>query len=156
MRRITAILITLAFGCTNPEHRDVTEDSGGGSAERPSVAVSPVSDAAPAHPVQPVEPYSVGGDVKAPEVLERVAPKYPELDPKKRYVLGLLVLEVVVGSSGTVADAKLVSGPTGPSADAAIEAIRQWKFKPGTLHGSPVPVRYYLTQHHVPVEEAQR
>jgi TonB family protein len=61
------------------------------------------------------------------KVITRVAPVYPEL-AKRMHVSGVVKLEVVVRTNGTVKSAKAVGGNPvliGP----ATEAVQQWKFE---------------------------
>ena len=77
----------------------------------------------------------------APSVLTRVEPQWPVL-PEVRDV-GPVVLEVVVDASGAVTHVHVLRSI--PAYDrAAVEAVRQWKFAPATLHGSPVPIFHFV------------
>jgi protein TonB len=70
------------------------------------------------------------------KVLHRVPPIYPP-EAKANGIEGTVVLEAVVDKQGNVAKAKVVSGPQ-ILADAAVEAIKAWKFAPATSKGQPV------------------
>ncbi|HUR81844.1 MAG TPA: TonB family protein [Thermoanaerobaculia bacterium] len=95
----------------------------------------------PSPPVGP--PYRVGGDVKAPVVVSRVEPVYPE-EAKKARASGLVILEVLVNAEGRITQTKVVKSlPYGLDA-AAEAAVRQWTFRPGTLNGEPVEVRFQI------------
>ena len=84
-------------------------------------------------------PLRVGGDVKPPVVLERVKPLYTE-EARKARVQGVVILEAVVDDHGNVQDVRILK-PLGMDLDkAAVTAVKQWKFKPGTKNGKPVPV----------------
>jgi TonB family protein len=66
---------------------------------------------------------------------EKVDPVYPSEAVRQR-IEGSVVLDVRVGASGDVEDATLISGhPT--LAPAAIEAVKQWKYKPYMVDGKP-------------------
>jgi protein TonB len=85
----------------------------------------------------------VGGDVKAPERVRYVPPVYPEF-AKSASVQGIVILEAVVGTSGTVTDVKVLKSI--PLLDqAAIDAVSQWAYTPTTLNGVPVPVIMTVT-----------
>ncbi len=90
-------------------------------------------------------PVRVGGNVKAPIVIEpRAEPKYTEIARKAR-IAGIVIIEAVIDRDGNVTEARILKGlPMGLEQE-ALNAIRQWKFKPGTLNGQPVPVYYNLT-----------
>jgi len=49
------------------------------------------------------------------------------------------MVEAVVTADGTVDKVKVISGPT-QLVDAAVEAIKQWKYEPTFLNGQAVPV----------------
>jgi protein TonB len=106
-----------------------------------------VAPAAPEpEPASPIGagPLRVGGDVKAPIVIRRVEPVIPEAARKAR-VAGIVILETVIDKEGRVADAKVLKGlPLGLD-EAALEAVKQWTFRPGTLNGEPVDVIFHLT-----------
>jgi periplasmic protein TonB len=89
-------------------------------------------------------PLRVGGDVKAPVVLNRAEPQYTEVARKAR-ITGVVVVEAVIDKTGHVDEVKVLKGlPMGLS-EAAEEAVKKWKFKPGTLNGEPVDVIFSLT-----------
>ena len=103
---------------------------------------APVAPAPPPEP--PAGPMRVGGDVKAPTVTRRVEPTYPEVARKAR-VSGVVVIEAIIDRQGNVDQVKVLKGlPMGLSAEAEA-AVRQWKFRPGTLNGQPVDVIFSLT-----------
>ena len=91
-------------------------------------------------------PVRVGGNVKAPVIIEstRVDPRYTEVARRAR-IQGIVIIEAVIDRQGNVTEARILRGlPMGLDAE-ALNAIRQWKFRPGTLNGQPVPVYYNLT-----------
>jgi protein TonB len=51
----------------------------------------------------------------------------------------------VIDRQGNVTEARVLKGLPFGLDHAALAAIRQWKFQPGTLNGQPVPVYYNLT-----------
>jgi periplasmic protein TonB len=57
---------------------------------------------------------------------------------------GKVVLQVLIGRDGTVQDAKFLQGSLA-FARAAIDGVRQWKFKPYVMNGRPVSVQTKLT-----------
>lgn len=92
----------------------------------------------------PSGPMRVGGDVKAPIVTHRVDPQYTDVARKAR-VAGVVIVEAVIDKNGNVDQVKVIKGlPMGLSEEAE-RAVRQWKFKPGTMNGQPVDVIFNLT-----------
>jgi protein TonB len=102
--------------------------------------LSGVSPVAPPPPPKPVkrDPIKVGGNVQESKLIRRVEPVYPELAKRAR-VQGRVVLVVTVDEEGNVSDIKVSAGH--PLLDeAALTAVRQWKYSPTLLNGEPVPV----------------
>jgi TonB family protein len=86
-------------------------------------------------------PVRAGGDVKAPVVTKRVE-AIPTAESLQSHVSGMVIIEVTVDESGHVVDTRVLKHlPYGLDA-AAITAVKQWEFNPGTLNGKPVPVIY--------------
>ena len=86
----------------------------------------------------------VGGDVKPPEVIQRIDPNYTE-EARRARVQGVVILEAIIDAQGNVTDVRVIKPlPEGLGEEAA-KAVRQWKFRPGTQHGRPVPVIFSLT-----------
>jgi len=92
----------------------------------------------PPPPARKKEPIKVGGNVQASKLIHRVEPEYPELAKRAR-VQGMVLLKVTVDEQGNVADIELVRGHP-LLTQAAIDAVRQWKYSPTILNNEPVPV----------------
>jgi protein TonB len=72
-----------------------------------------------------------------------VQPTYPPLARQAR-IQGVVILDAVIAKDGSVDELKVISGHpllTG----AAIDAVKQWKYKPTTLNGEPVEVQTTIT-----------
>lgn len=87
---------------------------------------------------QPSRPVPVGGDVQMAKVLRKVIPEYPALARSAR-ISGVVRLIGIIGKDGTIQNLQLVSGHP-LLARAAMEAVRQWVYKPTLLNGMPVEV----------------
>jgi TonB family protein len=84
-------------------------------------------------------------DVTKPEVLTKVQPKYPE-EAKKNGIQGAVVVKAKIDKQGDVVDAVAAETPDPDLAKAAIEAVKQWKFKPALdKKGKPVEVKTSVT-----------
>jgi TonB family protein len=94
-------------------------------------------------PAAPVVPLPVGGDVKQAKLISSVAPSYPAL-AKSQHVSGSVVIDALIDVSGRVTTMKIVSGP-GLLHQAAMDALRQWKYQPATLNGSATPTHLNVT-----------
>jgi periplasmic protein TonB len=101
------------------------------------VAVALVSSAA----AQSGQVYKVGKDgVKSPVLVSEVKPVYTK-DAMDRKVQGTVEMVAVVKADGTVDEDVRITRSLDPDLDqAAITAIRQWKFRPGTKDDKPVDV----------------
>jgi protein TonB len=67
-----------------------------------------------------------------------VTPAYPSLAKTAR-IQGHVLLAVIIGTNGSVQEVKLVSGHPLLAA-AAMDAVKQWTYKPLLLNGQPVEV----------------
>jgi TonB family protein len=83
-------------------------------------------------------PAQVPSGVMASRIVKQVQPKYPE-EAKKEKIQGAVVLSVLIGKDGTVANLKVVSGPK-ELRQSALDAVRQWTYEPFLLNGNPVEV----------------
>lgn len=113
-----------------------------GPALTTSVALPPVVPPKPVPPPTPKAPVSgpvpVGGDVAAAKLIYGPAPTYPRLAVMARSQ-GVVKLEAVIAADGTIQKLRVVSGPP-LLVNAALEAVRQWRYRPTLLNGSAVEV----------------
>jgi TonB family protein len=89
---------------------------------------------------QPAERIRVGGNIRVPRKEVDVRPVYP---PTMRAAgrEGVVPIEAIIGTDGTVTTLRVVSAQVHPDfAIAAADAVRQWKFSPTLLNGTPVEV----------------
>lgn len=80
----------------------------------------------------------IGPGVTEGNLLHKVDPVYPPIARAAR-VSGTVTLEVVVGKDGNVQDLKVIRGHP-LLVQAAVDAVRQWRYKPVLLNGEPVEV----------------
>ena len=83
--------------------------------------------------------FKVGNGVTAPVVLYKKEPEYSEEARKAKYQ-GTVVLYIEVDPSGRAVNPKVVRSLGLGLDEKALEAVRQWKFKPGYKDGKPVTV----------------
>jgi TonB family protein len=81
----------------------------------------------------------VPADDMAKLIIHRVDPEYPAA-ARPENLQGVIVLDVVVASDGSVADVRAQNGPD-VLAQAAMEALRWWRFEPYRVDGQPVAVQ---------------
>lgn len=102
----------------------------------------PVAPPPPPQPRAP-EPIRAGGLIRPPTKVVHVAPDYPQIARASR-VQGVVIIEATIDSRGNVASAAVLRSI--PLLDqAALDAVRQWKFTPTLLNGSAVPVIMTVT-----------
>ena len=86
---------------------------------------------------------AVGGEVQPARLIHAVLPSYPQIARSNR-VAGDVTLDALVDESGNVLDVKVIAGPL-LLRDAAMEALRQWKYEPARLDGQPTPMHLTVT-----------
>jgi TonB family protein len=86
----------------------------------------------------------VGGNVRAPVVLSRVEPRYPE-EARAARISGIVITEMMIDAAGNVVDAVVLKPLPFGLDQAALDAVKQWRFAPATKNGVPVPVMFNVT-----------
>ncbi len=100
----------------------------------------------PAPAVQPppppvitkAEPIRRGGNVQAANLTYQVNPVYPPLARQIR-VQGVVVMEAVINKEGSIESLRVISGHPLLN-QAALDAVKQWRYRPTMLNGEPVEV----------------
>jgi protein TonB len=91
----------------------------------------------PPPPPAPPTPVRVGGDITPPRLTHRVEPEYPLL-AQRALIQGIVILEATVDERGRVRDVNpLRSHPV--LQNAAVNAVRQWRYQPLVLNGIATP-----------------
>jgi TonB family protein len=88
--------------------------------------------------------YRIEGEVKAPVLIQRVEPGYPEIMRRSRQTATVIV-ECVIDKNGRVREPRIVSNTMPPFNDAVIKALSQWRYRPGSLRGEAVEVFLNVT-----------
>ncbi|MGA7108505.1 MAG: energy transducer TonB, partial [Terracidiphilus sp.] len=88
-------------------------------------------------------PIAVSAKVMESQLLTKVAPIYP-VEAKKERIQGKVVLNAVVGKGGSVENLTVGSGPK-ELQKSALDAVRQWTYKPFLLNGDPIDVKTTIT-----------
>jgi TonB family protein len=94
-------------------------------------------------PVAPAAPLPVGGDVKVAHLISSVPPVYPTL-ARSQHIEGAVLVDALVDVNGRVSSMKVVSGPI-LLHQAAMDALRQWKYQAATLDGKAVSMHLTVT-----------
>ncbi len=84
--------------------------------------------------------FRIGSGVSAPQLIFKREPEYSE-EARQSKISGTVVLSLVVDTDGRPSDIQVL-GSAGMGLDEkAVEALLQWRFRPGMKDGKPVPVR---------------
>lgn len=113
----------------------------GGISERLTVTGTgaPRPAAAPSATGAP-QRIKIGGSVQASKMVNQVRPAYPP-DCKASGIEGTVLLKAVIGTDGSIVNLERVNKLVDDRlADAAITAVRQWRYEPTLLNGNPVEV----------------
>jgi bla regulator protein BlaR1 len=118
---LLAIAVPIVFGLTNaiPSQAESQDESAAAKGE-------------------PSAPLHVPKDVMQKLIREKVPPQYPD-EARKARIQGTVVLDATISKTGDIENLRLISGHP-MLAPAAIEAVKQWKYKPYLLKGEPVGV----------------
>ena len=153
MRRVFMEIPTLPSGAVPPSAGGAAEDESGeatgeddedadagngpeGGAVPESGAVDPSGARAGAGTGQ--EPMLVVGDVVPPNLVTKTVPDYPE-EARRHSVQGKVILEAIIDIEGKVENVRVLKSI--PELDqAAIDAVKQWKYEPARKDGVPVKV----------------
>jgi periplasmic protein TonB len=92
----------------------------------------------PPPPPKTVERIRVGGNVQQANLIHQVMPVYPEI-AKTAHIQGTVILHAIISKDGTVQELQYISGPP-LLMRSAMDAVRQWRYRPTLLNGDPVQV----------------
>ena len=103
-------------------------------------ALTPAADSAvkPDAPKQVTEGHSAVG-ILFGNPLKHTPPEYP-LSSKEQGEQGVVILEAKIGKDGKIKDLDVIAAPSLPLANAAINAVKTWRYSPYLLNGQPVEV----------------
>lgn len=90
------------------------------------------------HQEQPRGPYTVSRGVAEGMLLDRVIPRYPPI-AVATHTQGIVVLQAIIAKNGAIQNLRVVSGSP-MLQQAALDAVRQWRYRPYLLNGEPVDV----------------
>jgi protein TonB len=94
-------------------------------------------------PPEPPKPVRPGGKIREPRRIVDVPPIYPPIAIAARKE-GVVILEALLDENGHVNGVKVLrSEPL--LDDAAVQAVRRWRYTPTLLNGVPVPVLMTVT-----------
>ncbi|HWZ56726.1 MAG TPA: TonB family protein [Verrucomicrobiae bacterium] len=96
-------------------------------------------------PPKPTAPARIkqGGNVTAASIINQTRPLYPPLARQAR-IQGNVVLHAIIDKDGRVAQLEVISGHP-LLVQSALDAVKQWRYKPTLLNGDPVEVDTTIT-----------
>ena len=92
----------------------------------------------PAVKVSPITRIKVGGNVQGAMIIKKTPPTYPQLAKSAR-VSGVVHLAAIISKDGTIQELHSLGGPA-LLIQAAMDAVKQWVYRPTMLNGEPVQV----------------
>jgi periplasmic protein TonB len=113
--------------------------------EAPTIVLNPPEPVPEPEPLKnypsvPEEPAKtivrVGGRVIPPQIISQQKPIYPE-NARRARVEGAVTLSGIVSSEGTLQEIRVVSGHP-LLIEAALDCVRKWRYRPGTLNEQPI------------------
>jgi TonB family protein len=153
-----SVAIPSAFGALNTRPVVANHEAGASAGAAPALnanegpiepngslpAVVPPPPSAPAAP-KPVSnaPVRVGGKILPPRLVSSVLPVYPQI-AQQAGVTGTVVIETTIDKEGRVVKTKVISGPE-LLRQAAVSALRQWKYEPSKLNGQPISIEIVVS-----------
>lgn len=149
---VRRILGTERYGspATTPDSRQATQEVKPSAEQAHPVDMQPaqVLEGAAANSASGMESTTLKRVSVSPEVAQdlltnKVMPTYPNL-ARQAHVQGMVVLDVDISKEGAIESLRTVSGHP-MLIPAAIDAVKQWRYKPYLLNGSPVPVQTQVT-----------
>jgi TonB family protein len=90
------------------------------------------------------EPLRVGGNIQESKLIRKVAPVYPE-QAKREGIQGTVKLTVIINEDGLVYEIRNNPENNPILEEAAIDAVKEWKYSSTLLNGMPVPVMATVT-----------
>jgi len=91
----------------------------------------------------PDAPMAIGGDVKQAQLVKSVPPIYPTM-AKSQHISGNVKIDALIDASGNVSSMTVISGPT-MLHQAALAAVKQWRYQPAELDGKPTSMHLTVT-----------
>ena len=85
----------------------------------------------------------IGGNVQQANLVSQITPVYPA-QAKQDRVQGTVQLQVIIDKEGHVEEVSVLAGPE-PLIQSAVDAVKQWTYKPTLLNDQPVKVQTTVT-----------
>ncbi len=86
----------------------------------------------------------IGGNVQPSKIVTKVNPEYPA-DLKQQGVTGSVIIRAIISKTGDTLNAQVINTVHPGLAQAALDAVKQWRYQPTLLNGQPVEVLTTVT-----------
>jgi TonB family protein len=116
--------------------RGLTLKQGSAQQQTDASAENTTASAAPTTRPQQIR---VGGAVEESNLITKVQPVYPAA-AKAAGIQGTVKLDTTISAEGVPEDIRVISSPSDDLTQSALEAVRQWRYKPTLLNGEPIKV----------------
>jgi len=126
-----------------PEPPPAASDLLGGGGDILGGLGAAATGVAPPPPPKAPTRVKVGGSVQEAMIIDRPSPPYPPLARQAR-IQGNVVLHAIIDKDGNVTQLEVVSGHP-LLVQAALAAVKQWRYHPTVLNGEPVEVETQIT-----------
>ena len=112
-------------------------------------SINVVAKAPPAAPPDmrsgPPRRIRVGGNVQQTKLVHQVQPIYPER-AQAQGIQGIVLLEAVIWKNGSIGAMRVLNKLADPElVDAAVEAVKNWRYEPTLLNGQPIEIVTTIT-----------
>lgn len=88
---------------------------------------------------QEAKPVRIGGKVAQNNLLAKVQPVYPAA-AKQAHTQGVVEIQASISKDGVPIELRVLSSPSDDLSQSALEAVRQWRYRPTLLNGNPVEI----------------
>jgi protein TonB len=95
------------------------------------------------HNIVPSKPIILSRGITEGLLIHKVTPEYPSIARQGR-IQGQVLLQAVIGRDGTIQNLQLISGHP-MLVKSALDAVRQWRYRPYRLNDQPVEVETQIT-----------
>ena len=90
------------------------------------------------------EPFRVGGGIRPPAKIVNADPVYPP-EAREARVQGVVIMEATISRTGEVSDVEVLRSAVPLLDEAAVAAVRQWRYEPTLVDGEPVSILMTVT-----------
>jgi TonB family protein len=135
---------TLELHANEPRELDVVLEVGE-VAETVNVVAKAPPASLPDTRSGPPRRIRVGGNVQATKLIQQVQPIYPE-QAQVRGIQGTVLIEAVIFKDGSIGTMRVLNKLADPElVDAAVEAVKNWRYEPTLLNGQPIEIVTTIT-----------